>query len=147
MSATATHGIDPSTGEFTWTPSAGGTYTFDVTVTDAGGLFDTESVTINVSALLVSKASAVRNGRIVTVIVLLTNKTSSAITGVSVTAASLAGINTNSRLPLLYGTIKPGASKQCKLQFKNVPAGQQTFTLDGTSSIGAIFSTQDVNMP
>ena len=41
--------IDPATGLFTWTPPAAGTFTFDVKVTDAGGLSDTESVTVEVA--------------------------------------------------------------------------------------------------
>jgi hypothetical protein len=40
--------IDPTSGAFTWTPAAPGTYTFDVVVSD-GSLADSETITITVS--------------------------------------------------------------------------------------------------
>ena len=44
--------IDPDSGEFTWTPGEAdgpGVYTFEVRVTDDGGLFDVTDVTVTVS--------------------------------------------------------------------------------------------------
>jgi VCBS repeat-containing protein len=40
--------IDPTSGVFTWTPAAPGTYTFDVVVSD-GSLADSETITVTVS--------------------------------------------------------------------------------------------------
>jgi hypothetical protein len=41
--------IDPSTGEFSWMPTAAGTFTVTVRVTDAGGLSDTTTLTLIVT--------------------------------------------------------------------------------------------------
>ncbi len=84
----------------------------------------------------------------ITVTVQISNPSTTATAyNVTVTAASLGGVNTKSALPLVYGAIKPGASKKCTLQFKNVPSGQQTLTINGTSSLGDFFTTQTVNVP
>lgn len=52
--------IDPETGEFTWTPTTGGTYTFDIVVTDdgPGTLADRETISIVVEYPPVFTSSA-----------------------------------------------------------------------------------------
>ncbi|HEX6827988.1 MAG TPA: putative Ig domain-containing protein [Burkholderiales bacterium] len=42
--------LNPTTGAFSWTPTAAGNSSATVTVTDAGGLTDSESITITVGA-------------------------------------------------------------------------------------------------
>jgi hypothetical protein len=52
VGAPAGAGINASSGVFTWTPTATGSYTFKVRVTDNGTpvLFDEEQITVTVSA-------------------------------------------------------------------------------------------------
>jgi hypothetical protein len=152
LGATAPAGasIDSATGVFTWTPTAAGTLTFEVTVTDAGGLTDTKQVTVDVSALALAGVTATPanpKSKLVTVTVQISNPNATTDYNVTVTSASLGGANTTSALPLVYGAIKPGASKKCTLQFKNVPSGAQTLTVNGTSSMGDFFTTLTVTVP
>ncbi len=140
--------IDSQSGAFTWTPASAGTYTLDVTVTDAGGLSDTKPVTVDVSAMVLSGVTlTARNAKTITVTVMISNPNATTAYNVTVTAASLGGLNTTVSLPLVYGAIKPGASKKCTLQFKNVPSGEQTLTVNGTSSLGDFFTSQTVTVP
>lgn len=101
------------------------------------------------SALTVSEATVTpRNAKVITVTVLIGNPSATETAyNVTVTAASVDGVDTNSSLPLVFGTIKPGATKKCTLQFKNVPSGEQILTILGTSSLGNFFSVQMVTAP
>lgn len=84
----------------------------------------------------------------VTVTMTITNpSTTDTAYDVTVTSASLDGVDTKSVLPLVYGAIKPGDSKQCKLQFKAPDSGEQTLTINGTSSLGDFSTTQTINVP
>jgi len=140
--------IDPSSGDFTWTPTAVGTFTFDVTVTDAGGLTDTKSVTVTVeSALTLSVNSVVRKGKLITVTVTITNARATTAYNTVVTAATLHGTATNSPLPLLYGAIKPGTSKKCTLQFKDAAPGAWPLTVQGSCTLGLTYLNQIVTVP
>ncbi len=140
--------IDATTGAFSWTPATAGSFTFTVTVSDANGS-DSQEVTVDVSALPVSGPTISRNRRdIVTVIVTITNPTNAAVSNVSVTAATLDGIPTSSRLPdSVTRSLRAGTSKTCKLMFAGVPAGSATFTLTGTCSAGAFSTTQTLTVP
>ena len=51
VNAPATAAIDPLTGAFSWLTTAAGSFTFSVRVTDSGGLFAEEAVTITVDNL------------------------------------------------------------------------------------------------
>lgn len=140
--------IDPSTGVFIWTPTAVGTVSFDVTVTDAGGMTDTKSVTVTVeSALTLSVNSVVRKGKLITVTVTITNARATTAYNTVVTAATLDGSATNSALPLLYGGMKPGTSKKCTLQFKGIAPGALPFNVQGSCSLGLISTSQTVTVP
>jgi hypothetical protein len=100
------------------------------------------------SSLTISDVTVmVRNDKVVTVTVQIGNPNEATAYDVTVTAATLDGSSTNSTLPLVYGAIKPGESKKCTLQFKNVGAGEQTLALRGTSSLGDFFTAQTVTVP
>jgi hypothetical protein len=88
-----------------------------------------------------------RNDKVVTVTVQIDNPHASTLYDVTVTAATLDGADTNSVLPLVYGAIKPGDSKKCTLQFKDVESGQQVLAVRGTSSLGDFYSAQTVTVP
>ena len=139
--------IDPATGHFSWTPASAGTVSFSVIVTDAGGLLDSETVTVDISALCISEATVVSKGKTYSVTVQISNPGSAAAYDVTITAAGLDGSETNSPLPLSFGVIKPGTTKQCKLQFKAVDSGLQDLSIQGTSSLGNFFGTQTVAVP
>ncbi len=140
--------IDATTGAFSWTPGTAGSFTFSVTVSDANGS-DSQSVTVNVSALAVSSATATRTNRGgVLVTVTIRNPASATVSNVSVTAATLGGIATSTRLPdAVAKSMRAGTTKTCKFQFTGVPAGSATFTLTGTSSAGGFSTTQTVTVP
>jgi len=142
--------IDPDTGEFTWTPLFGGAYTFGVTVTAAGGLSDTRSVTVQVTALEVSVASVARRGKSVTVTVRLANRSTLPVAVAAITSASLGGSPTTSSLPVSAKVIKPGASKSISLTFSGsaVPAGGVILSLQGFCVPQGFFSyNQMVTVP
>jgi hypothetical protein len=87
-----------------------------------------------------------RNKKVITVTVQIGNFNEDTVYDVTVTGTSLDGSDTNSRLPLVYGAIKPGDTKKCTLQFKEVPNGEQTLTVEGSSSLGDFTFTQQVNV-
>ncbi|MHB1458510.1 MAG: hypothetical protein ACYC0V_16500 [Armatimonadota bacterium] len=100
------------------------------------------------SALTISDVTlTMRKGKTLTATVKISNTNDTVAYDVKVTSVSLGGVDTNSSLPLVYGSIKPGASKKCTLQFKNVPSGVQELTIRGTSSLGDFFSTEKVTVP
>ncbi|MHB0999837.1 MAG: hypothetical protein ACYC27_11390 [Armatimonadota bacterium] len=100
------------------------------------------------SALTISDLTVTtRKGKTLTVTVKISNPNDTMAYDVTVTSASLSGVDSNSSLPLVYGSIKPGASKKCTLQFKNVPSGVQDLTIQGTSSLGDFFTTKSVTVP
>ncbi|KAB2832746.1 MAG: hypothetical protein F9K48_09865 [Candidatus Brocadia sp.] len=141
--------IDPDSGKFSWTPTVVGTFPFKVTVTDANGASDTEEVTVKVvSALEITVNSVMaRNSKVWTVTVLIKNPgTTTTAYYVTVNEATLDGSKTNSRLPLVYGAIKPGVSKLCTLQFKNVDTNDLTLEIQGTCSLGGFYLNQEVTM-
>jgi hypothetical protein len=88
----------------------------------------------------------VRNSKVTTVTMQIENPNEDTVYDVTVTAATLNGSESNSPLPLVYGAIKPDSSKKCTLQFKDVLYGLQTLTVEGTSSLGDFFFTQQVNV-
>ncbi len=139
--------IDPSSGEFTWTPTMGGDYTFIVKVTDAGGLSASMEVTVTVLALAVSDATIVQRGVTTIVTVMISNPSATDAEGIFVDAASLGGVDAATELPLVYDKIKPGASKRCTLMFKNAAPGDTTFEISGTCSLGDFFTVQAVSVP
>lgn len=143
--------IDPATGVFTWTVSGAGAISFDVIVTDAAGATDTETVTINVSALAVSPQSIVRRGKTITLMVRFTNRSiAAAVTNATVTVVDLGGVSTTSRLPLSLGTLKAGGSKTCTLKFSGeaVPPGTATLSVQGAcSQLGGFFTNETVAVP
>jgi hypothetical protein len=113
----------------------------------SGGVVDMGAVELQ-SVLTVSDAIVMpRNDKVVTVTVQIGNPNADTAYDVTVTAASLNGSDSNSPLPLVYGAIKPGESKKCTLQFKDVPSGDQPLTVRGTSSLGAFVITQTVLVP
>ncbi len=113
----------------------------------SGGVVDMGAVELQ-SVLTVSGVNVMpRNDKVVTVTVQIGNPNEDTAYDVTVTAASLNGSDTNSPLPLVYGAIKPGDSKKCTLQFKEVPSGDQLLTVRGTSSLGAFVVTQTVTVP
>ncbi len=155
-------GWSASTGIVELAPPSGSDMALPVALNDSGlvvgaGMFSsTESyvpVTWNlsapVSALTISGATATRaSSKSPNVTVTITNpSTTDTAYNVTVTAASLNGVGAKSALPLVYGTLKPGQSKQCKLQFSSKATGDQTLTIDGTSSLGDFFTTQTVHVP
>ncbi|MEN6626994.1 MAG: hypothetical protein ABFD69_12285 [Candidatus Sumerlaeia bacterium] len=101
------------------------------------------------SALTVSDATVtIRNPKTLSVTVLIGNPSATETAyDVTVTAAGLGGVDTNSSLPLVFGAVKPGATKKCTLQFKGVPSGEQTLIIGGTSSLGDFSSTQSTLVP
>ncbi|MCE5229046.1 hypothetical protein LLG95_05555 [bacterium] len=99
------------------------------------------------SVLPVSEATLVRHGRTCQVRVRITNPGTTAVNNVTISAISLGGGVPLTSLPLLFGTINPGASKQCTIQFKNIPAGEATLEIEGSCSLGNISSTQQVTAP
>jgi uncharacterized membrane protein len=106
------------------------------------------TTTAPTSSLTISEVAATRrNSRTITVTLQIGNPSTDNAMNVTVTAANLGGTDTTTTLPLLFGKIKPGASKKCTLQFKNVPAGDATLTVHGTSSLGDFFTTQTVAVP
>jgi len=138
--------IDAATGVFTWRPMAPGEFTFDVTVTDGGGLSDTESVTVDVGpAISVGRATAATKGRRVIVQVPLTNRSATPAASVTLTTATLAGVPANGALRI--GTVRPGATVTCTLSFKALPSGGARLVLEGTSSLGVFSRTQLVQAP
>jgi len=143
--------IDPATGVFIWTPDTAGAFAFDVTVSDGTGGTDSDRVTIDVSeaasALDVSVASITRKGRNVMLTALIRNPGSDPARKVMVTGASLDGADTSTMLPVMYDTIKAGASKKCTLMFKDVPPGKTLFSLSGTCSLGAFSGDKQVIVP
>jgi len=144
--------INAVTGYFSWTPAAAGLYTFTVRVADSQNFYDTEKVTIDVarpSALPLTVQSVDRRGKFVVVSVLIENPTAADVTDVSVTAATLGGANTASRLPLGIKKIRPGTGKTCRLKFVGdvVPPGEASFSVDGTCSLGGFFITETVTVP
>jgi hypothetical protein len=149
VGAPAGAAIDPDTGAFALTPTTVGAFTFEVKVTDAGGLSDTETVTMTVvSALTISDVTVTRrNGKVITVTVQINNPSDETAYDTTVTAATLNGSDSNSPLPLIYGAIKPGKSKQCTLQFKDVEPGEWPLTIEGTCSLGLISWSGMVNVP
>ncbi|MFB3784857.1 MAG: hypothetical protein ACE15F_00665 [bacterium] len=134
-------------GNFSWTPTVVRTFSFDVMVTDDQASV-TKTVTVEVvSALNISVTSVMpRNTKVWTVTVLITNPGATTAYYVTVDTARLDSKDTNSPLPLVYGAIKPGASKQCTLQFKKVPSGPQTLDIQGTCSLGGFFTSQTVTV-
>jgi hypothetical protein len=113
----------------------------------SGGVVDMGAVELQ-SVLTVSDVTVTpRNDKVVTVTVQIGNPNEDTAYDVTVTAASLDGSDSNSPLPLVYGAIKPGTSKKCTLQFKEVPSGDQPLTVRGTSSLGAFVITQTVLVP
>jgi uncharacterized membrane protein len=144
--------IDPATGDFSWTPAAAGQFTFTVRVTDSEDLCDTATVTIGVampSALPLTVQSVERKGQSVVVLVLIENPTAADVTDVIVTASSLGGVNTASRLPDTFRSIRAGTSKTCRLKFATeaVPAGEASFIVNGTCSLGGFNKTETVTVP
>ncbi|MEN6624592.1 MAG: hypothetical protein ABFD69_00030 [Candidatus Sumerlaeia bacterium] len=99
------------------------------------------------SVLPVSEATIVRHGRTCQVRVRINNPGTAAVGDVTVSSVSLGGAAPLTSLPILLGTINPGASKQCTLQFKNVPAGSLTLEIEGACSLGNISTTQQVTAP
>lgn len=99
------------------------------------------------SALAISDALVVARGATYRVTVQITNPDTTTAHDVTLTAATLNGTDTHLLLPLEYGTIKPGESKKCTLQFKDVGPGDQDLLIQGTSSLGAFFRTQTVSVP
>jgi probable HAF family extracellular repeat protein len=146
--------IGSSTGDFSWTPAEAqtGQFTFTIRVTDSEGLCDTAQVTIDVampSALPLTVQSIARKGQSVIVSVLIENPTAADVTDVSVTSSSLGGVNTASRMPDSLRTIRAGTSKTCRLKFATdaVPAGDASFSVNGTCSIGGFYKTETVTVP
>jgi len=138
--------IDPAAGVFTWTPMASGEFTFDVKVTDSRGLFDTQTVTVDVGpALSVGKATASTKAKTVTVEVPFTNRSATAANNATLTRATLKGVPASGSLNV--GTIAPGATIVYRLSFKNVPSGNAQLALVGISSLGGFSSTQMVAVP
>jgi len=111
------------------------------------GVVDMGAYEFQSSALILSVTSIVRNGRTITVRVQISNPHETKAYGTTVTAATLNGSATNVTLPLVFGMIKPGASKQCTLQFKNVAAGEWPLTVEGACSLGLLYLNQTVTVP
>lgn len=144
--------IDSSTGDFSWTPAAAGQVTFTIRVADSEDLCDTAKLTIDVarpSALPLTVQSVARNGKSVVVWVLIENPTAADVADVAVTAASLGGVNTNTRLPITTKKIRAGSSTKCQFKFAGdaVPAGEAAFNAEGTCSLGGFDTTETVTVP
>jgi hypothetical protein len=144
--------IDSSTGDFSWTPAAAGQFTFTIRVADSEDLCDTVKLTIDVakpSALTLTVQSVARNGKSVVVWVLIENPTAADVADVAVTAASLGGVNTNTRLPITTKKIRAGSSTKCQFKFAGdaVLAGETAFNAEGACSLGGFFTTETVTVP
>jgi hypothetical protein len=113
----------------------------------SGGVVDMGAAELQSSLTVLDVTVMRRNDKVVTVTVQVGNPNETTVYDVTVTAASLEGSDTNSCLPLVYGAIKPGASKKCTLQFKNVASGDQTLTVNGTCSLGVFLTAQMVAVP
>lgn len=140
------NGIEIATGEQPSVSLEVGIHNITLTVSDPYGLTSTDEVTVTtVSALDITAITVIpRKNKAIAVTVLIRNPGETTAYNVTVTAAWLDEVYTNSALPLVYGAIKPFSSKQCTLQFKfeNIPSDGQTLTIQGTSSLGDFFTTQ-----
>lgn len=99
------------------------------------------------SVLPVSEATLVRHGRTCQVRVKIMNPGTTPVSDVTIIAVTLGDATPLASLPVLFGTINPGASKQCTLQFKNIPSGSLTLELEGACSLGKISTAQQVTAP
>lgn len=124
-----------------------GIHNITLTVTDPYGSTSTDVVTVTVSWLSITDVTLMpRKNKAIAVTIVITNPGATTAYDVTVTAAKLDGSDTNSRLPLVYGAIKPGASKQCTLQFKSVDTTDLTLEIQGTCSLGGFFMKQTETM-
>ena len=128
--------------------------TFTIEVVDTGLLPDTETLTIVVSApptpevLTVGEASVSLKGKTLTVSLPITNVSADTVNNVEVTAASLDGTTQDMRLPSIKN-IRPGTTKSVTLKFavSGTASGDQTLTVEGTSSAGGFSTVQTVVVP
>ncbi|MHB0936223.1 MAG: PKD domain-containing protein [Armatimonadota bacterium] len=132
---------------------ARGAHTLTLTVTDSYGASSSDTVTITVarppSALTVTVTSVARKGKSVVVMAEISNTQATAATDVTVTEATLGGVNTVSRLPLSVRTVRANSSKSCTVKFTSaaIPAGTVTFWVYGTSSMGNFYAEVPVTVP
>ena len=130
-----------------------GTHVLTLAVTDSYGASSSDTVTITVarpaSALTVTVTSVARKGKSVVVTAEISNTQATAATDVTVTEATLGGVNTVSRLPLSVRTVRANSTKSCTVKFDGnaIPAGAATFWLYGTSSMGDFYTEVQVTVP
>jgi len=146
-----------ATGEYPVVALPVGVHVITLTVTDPDGLSASDTVTVTVTVAppppttpVVSSAKVSVKGKNVQARVMILNPTTTTARDVTVTAATLQGVATNTKLPaMVVKSLKPGKTASVTLNFDGiaVPEGKGTLDITGTSSLGGFSGSLEVIVP
>jgi CSLREA domain-containing protein len=153
-------GIDPSTGAFSWTPGATGTYKLQVAVTDDGspGMSDSEQITITVAAaattttVTVTPSSRQYSDKVTFKATISPNEAGGVAPATAVTFKL--GTQTVGSATLVAGTGGDAGKLVAILAdvelleptpFGTAPTGQMAPTAPGTRTVTAVFTGKNSN--